>query len=367
MQLGFPLSELGTPRDMGTRGATRTGLAAAGVALVAGSLLSFRKDDVHGEVALVAGASRGLGLLIARELARAGCRVAICARDQTELERAQELLAGQGLQVETFVCDVTDPDQVTRLVEEVSMRIGPVDILVNVAGVIQVGPDSAMDDADYRLAMATMFWGPFQLTRAVLPAMRSRGSGRVATITSIGGKIGVPHLVPYSAAKFAAVGFMEGLRAELAGTGISATTVVPGLMRTGSHLRAWFAGQSEREYAWFALGASLPVVSMDAERAARRIVGAVRAGRREIVLTPLAKVATRVHGVAPSSTTALLEVMGRLLPAAPESAPPAEGLPGRHLLEGDEADAALDSPLLRRATTWGRQAAHRFNEGAPPG
>ncbi|MGI9155934.1 MAG: SDR family NAD(P)-dependent oxidoreductase [Marmoricola sp.] len=354
---------------MGTTRATRTGLAAAGAlgALAAGSL-ALRQDDVRGEVALVAGASRGLGLLIARELARAGCRVAICARDEAELVRAKELVAGQDLQVDTFVCDVTDPDQVTRLVEEVTTRIGPVDILVNVAGVIQVGPDSAMDDADYRLAMDTMFWGPFQLTRSVLPAMRSRGSGRIATITSIGGKIGVPHLVPYSAAKFAAVGFMEGLRAELAGTGISATTVVPGLMRTGSHLRASFAGQSEREYAWFALGASLPVVSMDAERAARRIVGAIRAGRREIVLTPLAKVATRVHGIAPSSTTALLEIMGRLLPAPSQASPsPADGLPGRHLVEGHEADTALDSTLLRRATAWGRDAARRFNEGPPPG
>lgn len=355
-------------RHMATTGATRVGMAAAGaVGALAATSLALRQDDVRGEVALVAGGSRGLGLLIARELARAGCRVAVCARDRAELARGRELLAHEGQDVETFICDVTDHEQVTRLVEEVAGRLGPVDILVNVAGLIQVGPDPAMDDADYEAAMATMFWGPFHLTRAVLPAMRSRGSGRIATVTSIGGKIAVPHLLPYSAAKFAAVGFMEGLGAELAGSGVTVTTIVPGLMRTGSHLHARFAGQSNREFAWFALGASLPLVSMDAERAARRMVGAIRAGRRELVLTPLAKVATRVHGVAPSSTIALLQVMARLLPAPPAGDEGAGAADHPHLVEGWDAGAALDSSLLRRATAWGRDAARRFNEGEPPG
>ena len=316
------------------------------------------RDDLSGELALVAGASRGLGLLVARELAARGCRIAICARDAGELETARADLAGRGAEVVAVPCDVSDPAQVQDLVRQVTAQLGPVDVLVNVAGVIQVGPFESLPEDALDVSMGVMFWGPVHLTRAVLPGMRARRSGRIATITSIGGKISVPHLLPYSAAKFAAVGFFEGLRAELSGTGVSVTTVVPGLMRTGSHVRADFGGRASREYAWFALGASLPLVSMDAERAARQIVDAVRERRREIVLTPLGKVAVRFSGVAPATTIALMEVMSRLLP----SAPPGPTAPRREMDEGRAADTRLGSALHRRATTMGWRAARRFNQ-----
>lgn len=320
-------------------------------------------------MALVAGASRGLGLLIARELVAQGCDVAICARDEAELTRAGrdlEARAPAGARVHTVVCDLTQPDQIDRLVSEVSGRLGPVDVAVYVAGVIQVGPLESLSDKDFRLAVDTMLWGPVRLALAVLPGMRERGYGRIATVTSIGGRLGVPHLVPYCVAKFGAVGFSESLRAELAGTGVSVTTVVPGLMRTGSHLRASFAGRQEREYAWFALGASAPLVAMDAERAARRIVEGVRAGRREVVLTPLGQLATRVHGVAPATTTALMEVMGRLLPSAPgPDGARSDGAGSTRpddAVDGLAADRSLGSPLLRALTVLGRRAAARTNQ-----
>lgn len=315
-------------------------------------------DDLTGRVALVAGASRGLGLLIARELAVRGARLAICARDTDELERARADLAGRGAEVLALPCDVGDRAQVVHLVQRVTADLGPVDVLVNVAGIIQVGPFETLPDDALDDAMQVMFWGPVNLTREVLPSMRARHSGRIATITSIGGKISVPHLLPYSAAKFGAVGFFQGLRAELAGTGVTVTTVVPGLMRTGSHVRADFAGQSSREYAWFAIGASLPVVSMDAERAARQIVDAVRDGRREIVLTPLGKVAVRFAGVAPATTIGMMEVMKRLLPKPPADDQGARG----GLSEGRVADSRLGSMIHRRVTAMGWSAAKRFNQ-----
>jgi short-subunit dehydrogenase len=327
------------------------------------------RDELAGRVALVSGGSRGLGLLIARELAARGARVAVCARDRAELDRAEADLTGRAAEVLALQCDVTDRSQIARMLGEVTERLGNVDVLVNVAGVIQVGPAATMSEADYVHAMDTMFWAPVHLTRSVLPSMTERGYGRIATVTSIGGKISVPHLLPYSCAKFAAVAFSEGLRAELAGTGVKVTTVVPGLMRTGSHLRAEFGGDQVREYAWFALGASMPLVSMDAERAARHIVQAIRRGRRELVLTPLGKVAVRVHGVAPASTTALLEVMARLLPGVPAPAGTAEGtgltdtgLTDTGLIPGRTAEARLDSPLLRRLTALGSRASRRFNQ-----
>ena len=126
------------------------------------------------------------------------------------------------------------------------------------------------------------------------------GLGRIVNITSIGGKIAVPHLLPYTCAKFAAVGFSEGLRAELADTGINVTTVVPGLMRTGSHLHAEFGGEQGAEYRWFALNASAPYpIAIGTDRAARLIVRAVKRGQTECTYPVSAVVAARLSGLLP--------------------------------------------------------------------
>jgi short-subunit dehydrogenase len=182
--------------------------------------------------------------------------------------------------------------------------------------------------------------------------MRGRGHGRIATITSIGGMVSVPHLLPYSAAKFGAVGFSEGLAAALAGTGVTATTVVPGLMRTGSHERASFAGDAAREYAWFAPAASLPLLSMDADRAAHRIVTGVLQGKPIVVLTPLAWIGIRVHGLFPGTSTRLMGLVNRLLPDG--SSPT--------LVEGRDASRRLRSRLVELLTVLGSRAAARNNE-----
>jgi len=234
------------------------------VLLAGGALLAAREISRHiapaelrGQKALVTGGSRGLGLLIGRELARAGCDVTICARDVDELARARADILRFGRQVETVVCDVSDRVQVNRMIRQVTTHFGQIDILVHNAGVIQVGPLENQSIDDFQMAMDVMYWGIVHPTLAVLPQMRARGSGRIVNVTSIGGKLGVPHLLPYSSAKFAAVGFSEGLAAEVAKDGIAVTTVVPGLMRTGSHLHALTKGQHEAEYGWFSLGASL--------------------------------------------------------------------------------------------------------------
>ena len=121
-------------------------------------------------------------------------------------------------------------------------------------------------------AVDTMLWGPVHLALAVLPHMRDAGHGRIGIVSSVGGLVAVPRLVPYSVAKFGAVGLAEGLYAELAGTGVTVTAVTPGLMRTGGHTHARFVDDAATDYAWFAPLASLPGLSISAERAARRIV-----------------------------------------------------------------------------------------------
>src|SRR5205085_666780 len=263
-------------------------LAAAG----AGALLAARalyrrwqEYDLRGKTVLVTGGSRGLGLVLAREFAEEGAQVAICARDPAELERARRDLSARGARVLAFPCDVTERAQVKELVEVVTRHFGGVDVLVNNAGVIQVGPVEVMTLEDFEQAMAVHFWGPLYATLCVLPQMRERRDGRIVNISSIGGKIGVPHLVPYSASKFALAGLSDGLRAELAKDNILVTTVCPGLMRTGSPRNATFKGRHRAEYAWFAISDALPVTSIQAERAAGQIVAACKRGQAELVIT----------------------------------------------------------------------------------
>ena len=247
---------------------------------------SDSKHDREFPVAVVVGASRGLGLLIARELDRSGFRVVIASELREELDRAAEQLRADGARVATELCDVADEDQVERLIERTETQLGPIEVLICVAGVIQVGPLSALGRRHFEEAVDVMLWGPVNCGLAMAPRMRGRGHGRIGVITSIGGRIAAPHLLPYTTAKFGAVGFARGLRSELAGTGVSVTCVVPGLMRIGSHLRAKFVGDQTREYSWFATAASLPLLTMDAERAAARIVRGVLGGRAVVDAHP---------------------------------------------------------------------------------
>jgi short-subunit dehydrogenase len=331
--------------------------AAAGVAALARTRKPPR-EAIAGEVAVVTGASRGLGLLLARELSRDGCRLVICARDQAELDRAADELRSSGADVTAVACDVAADEAPRLLIDTAVARYGRIDVLINNAGLIQVGPLQSTGEADYEVAWRTMTFAPIRLTLAALPVMRRQAHGRIVNVTSIGGKVSVPHLLPYSAAKFGATAFSEGLRAELGAGPITVTTVVPGLMRTGSHLRAQYSGHRSEEFTWFSLGASLPLVSMDAERAARQIVDAMRDRRSEVILTPAGQVVARAAAIAPELTSAVLHLAQRLLmpPATDDNGEP---LPG-HALRPAFASGAFDT-----LTALGRSAAHRFNE-APP-
>ncbi|MEZ4552487.1 MAG: SDR family oxidoreductase [Dehalococcoidia bacterium] len=238
------------------------------------------REPLDGRVVAITGGSRGLGLVLAEEFARLGCHVAICARDRGELERARERLEALGGEVLVHACDVGDRAEARGFLEVVDARFGRTDILVNNAGIISTGPLGSHADTDFGTSLDVMFWGVYEPSMAVIEGMRRREYGRIVNITSLGGKIAVPHLLPYASAKFAAVGFSEGLRAELAGSGVYVTTVVPGLMRTGSYLNAEFAGRPRWEFAWFSVLGNLPLTSTDAGSAARRIVRAARRRRR---------------------------------------------------------------------------------------
>jgi len=333
-----------------------------GLGLAAGLAFALRprqRADLTGQIAVITGGSRGLGLLLARELGRAGCCLAICARDEAELARAQADLEARGMTVLAVRCDVADRRDVERFIAEVVRRYGGVDLLVNNAGIMKVGPVETMTLADFEEAMRVNFWGMVYPTLAVLSIMSAQGGGRVVNITSIGGKLSVPHLLPYTCAKFAAVAFSQGLRAELARDGITVVTVVPGLMRTGSYLNAIFKGATSAESSWFALGATLPLLSMDAERAARKIVSATRRGDAEVILSVPAWILSCVHGLFPGLTADVLRWINQLMLPAPDG-------DSTDAVRGHEAIARRQSAVLRTLTRLGRTAAVRFGQHPGP-
>jgi NAD(P)-dependent dehydrogenase (short-subunit alcohol dehydrogenase family) len=333
-------------------------LAAAGLgALLAARAVvrRWREYDFKNKTALITGGSRGLGLVLARELARQGARVAICARDAEELDRARADLKARGASVLAVPCDVTERAQVNELVETVRQHYGGVDVLINNAGQIQVGPFEVMTVEDYEEAMRVHFWGPLYAMLAVLPLMRGRRGGRIVNISSIGGKISVPHLLPYSASKFALVGLSQGLRAELQKDGIVVTTVCPGLMRTGSPRNATFKGRHRAEYAWFSISDSLPALSMSAERAASQIIDACRRGDAEVVLSLQAQLAVKFHGLFPGLTADLLGIVNRLLPAP--------GGIGRRSAKGKESESAVSPSLLTALTEAAARKNNEFQNG----
>jgi len=342
-------------RSMWAGAAAGLGIAAMGVGAGMAAYETYSRlrprINAAGKVVLITGGSRGLGLAMAREFAAQGARLVLCARDERELDIAAAELTASGAEVLAVPCDVTVQEDVVRMVNEATARFGQIDVLINNAGIIAVGAVPSQTLVDYQEAMDVMFWGVVYPTLAVLPQMMRRGSGHIGNITSIGGKISVPHLVPYGCAKFAAVGFSEGLRAELARYNIRVTTVVPGLMRTGSHLNAYFKGNHHQEFTWFSLSATLPGIAMNASRAARRIVAAVLRGQAEIVLTPQAKLAVLAHGIAPGLTSDVLGWVNRLLPQ------PGGDSAVRHT--GSESETMVTRSFLTKLR---REAAREFNK-----
>jgi short-subunit dehydrogenase len=252
---------------------------------------------------------------------------------------------------------VSDEEGVAGLVADVEENIGPVDLLVNNAGIIQVGPAEAMRLEDYRHAMDVMFWGALHFGEAVLPRMRARRRGTVVNITSIGAAVGVPHLAPYVAAKFALRGWSEALGAEEARNGIAVVTVVPGLMRTGSFGHALVKGRRSAEASLFSVAASLPLLTVSAERAARRIVRAVDHGERFVVVGAPARLLRLAHALLPGGVVRALGVVNRLLP------PPEKGAREEMALPGELFRRGLARSVL---TALGDAAARRYNEEPAP-
>lgn len=276
-----------------------------------------RKISFANRLVLITGGSRGLGLVLARELGAEGARIILCARDSDELEAAGRDLKERGVEVTVRTCDVTNREAIQSLVGDIVENIGIPDVIINNAGVIAMGPLESQTDDDFQQSMNTHFYAPLWVNDAFLPYLRERGFGRIVNIASIGGLVSIPHLLPYCSSKSALVGYSQGLRNHLAEHGILVTTVCPGLMRTGSPRQALFKGDHRAEYAWFKISGSLPLATIGAEKAARQIVDACRYGEAMAIVGMPANLASRFQALFPNLSAELLSLAHRMLPEPP--------------------------------------------------
>lgn len=289
------------------------------VGIAAGMLLKaaynkIKRYELAGKVILITGGSRGLGLEMARVSASKGAKVVICARTELQLKRAETELQASGAKVLAVLTDLRDPDQASQLISTVQEHFGGIDVLINNAGVMEVGPENVMDISDYQNVMSSNLWSALHTIKAVIPYFRNTGQGRIVNICSIGGRIAVPHMLPYCVSKFALVGLSEGLTSELKKDNIRVTTVIPNLMRTGSPRNVSVKGDHSAEYAWFKIADSVPCLSQNSTQAAKQIITALENGERQVILTLTAKFVSVVNGVAPGVVTWIAGLANQFLP-----------------------------------------------------
>jgi short-subunit dehydrogenase len=265
------------------------------------------------KIAFITGGSRGLGLEIARQICARGGKVALIARDAEELARAKTDLDRFATEVLTIQCDLLETAQIQSAVQQTLQRFGKIDILINNAGIIEIGPIEHMQLKDFDRALRLHFWAPFILYLLVAPHMRAKG-GRIVNISSIGGRIAVPHMAAYSASKFALTGFSDAIRAELARDNIFVTTVTPGLMRTGSHIHAKFKGDHAAEYKRLDWSRKIPFASISVERAARKILNACGRGKPNLVMPWSAYFIIAANALFPNLTARVMKIVNRSLP-----------------------------------------------------
>jgi short-subunit dehydrogenase len=321
------------------------GLLAAGATaglFLGAKLRQRRRHAVRDKVVLVTGGSRGLGLELARELGQRGARVVVTARDPEELGHAVVDLRARRIAVLGIVCDVTNPIEIGEMLRRVRRVWGPVEVLVNNAGQIEVGPAEHVVEADHRRLLELHALAPMRLIEGVIPEMRACGRGHIVNITSIGGLLPLPHMLAYCASKHALVGLSRGYRVELDKYGITVTTVVPGMMRTGSANHATFKGRPRAELTWFSLLTDMPVLAVSPSGAARQIVHAMEQGETEVVVGSLARTGTLAYRLAPRVTQALMAGANRLLPGPGRDGN--RGWRGAEVRQGEQTHARRIEP-----------------------
>ena len=295
-----------------------------------------RRIDLRGRVVVVTGGGRGFGYAIAREFRRRGCKLAICGRDGEVIGRAVAEFRLYGGEVFGMACDASEPAQVEAFIAGVLAEFGVIDVLVNNAGQVFFGPAVELHPEDLEAAIRNVFWTHYRPTMAVLPHMRARGFGRIVNITSLAGKLPVPHHGAYVVGKYAATGWSEVLTVELRKYGILVSTITPPALDDGAPLHTHFNGDAEEEFKWFAYGLSARWFATSTDHAARVVVDAAAHGDRQRAVSLGSWLAARAHGLAPGLMSGVWSRLDRLLP------PP--GPPGRTSKMHLGSEVLADSP-----------------------
>ena len=312
--------------DSGNRSSLLTSVSAslikASVLLAAANwgvrsfLRNKRRIGLEGKVVLITGATSGHGLVVAKYAAQRGAIVVVAARNLDDLILVQEELLSLGAkQVLIQSTDIRDYSQIKELVEKVIHEFGRIDILINNAGVMGVGPSTEWSLEDYEDVITTNFWGALYTTTEVLPHMQRQKFGRIANVVSVGGKRAVPHMLPYTASKFALAGLTEGMSVELAKDNIFVTGIYPSPMRTGGHTHASFKGKENAEYAWFGAFANTPFLSVSPHVVAKKLWDAICHGDSEVTIGFPARMMIIAQAVLPNLTAEAMRLSARLLPA----------------------------------------------------
>jgi short-subunit dehydrogenase len=234
--------------------------------------------ELKGLNAVVTGASRGIGVYIARALAEAGVNLVLAARSAAPLEQLAKELSGQGVQVRAIPLDVGDNAGLESFAARCEAALGPIDALINNAGIEQNGAFVDFSPADIERMVHVDLVAPMLLTQKFLPKMLARQRGHVVNIASLAGKSPTPYNVPYSSAKAGLIAFTHGLRAELRESGVSASVVVPGFVSEAGMFASKKKKHDVREPAL--VGTSPP------EAVARAVLRALREDTLEIIVNP---------------------------------------------------------------------------------
>jgi short-subunit dehydrogenase len=255
-----------------------------------------------GSVAIVTGASRGIGVDIARALAQRGVNLSLAARSVDELEQVRAQMQAIGVRAIATRSDVTNADDRAELIRRTETELGPIDILVNNAGIERVGRFDRLPMTDFEDTLALNLDAPIRLTHAVLPGMLSRGRGHIVNIASGAGKAGVPYGASYSTSKFGLVGFTHALRAEYLHSPVGFSVVCPGFVTE--------VGMYQR---WADQGAKGPRIAGNCspEKVARVTVRCIERNTLEATVnTPPIRPLIVLGAIAPSLSPRILHWMG---------------------------------------------------------
>lgn len=290
-------------------------------------LRSRRWIELRDRVVVITGSDSGLGLVQARQAAAQGAIVVLAARDVEALNEAAESVRREGArEVLAIPTDVSKPEEAERLIDLTVERFGRIDVLINTSGLMLIGAEPTLTLDDFRTLMDVNFWGAVYTSRAALRHMRRAHFGRIANVSSIGGRFAAPHMMTYTASKFALTGYTKSLRPEALRDNIYVTGIYPSVMRTGGHRHAWVKGNQEAEYSWFSLGDVIPGVATSVETAARLTLQGIQGGDPEVIIGLGARIKIAIDGLIPGWSMEMTDLLEKAFPAPTnEDAPAVQG------------------------------------------